>query len=366
MDAPDRRDTWSFKWDRYAPEVLPLWVADMDLPAPPVVIEALRARLDHGVFGYTGTPPEFGQSLASWLSRRHGWTIDPAWVVPLPGTMVGAAAVARALGAGPAIVTPPLYPPLLRTPDLAGGRSVRVPLTPEDGIDWPALEAAAAEARVLWWCSPHNPTGRVWTDAEHAQLEDLVLRHDLTVVSDEIWMDLVLEPGCRHQPLGSRPRLADRVITLTAPSKTFNLPGLGCAAAIIPDAARRRAVLQAGGPLMAHVTLPGLIAAVAAWQSGDAWLDELIPQLRAHRDSAVDVLKSAGFACSSPQSTYLVWFDASRLGADPTAVALARGVGLSDGREFGRPGWLRLNVACGTSVLEEALRRLVCMGNATF
>ena len=272
--------------------------------------------------------------------------------------MVGAAAAARVLGSGAGLVTPPLYPPLLRTPDLAGGRGLRVPLTEDDRVDWDALEAAAAEADVLWWCSPHNPTGRVWTAPEHDQLEDLILRQDLQVVSDEIWMDLVLEPGHRHQCLASRPRLAERTITLTAPSKTFNLPGLGCAAAIVPDARRRRALAQAGDGLMAHVTLPGLIGAVAAWEGGDAWVDDLVAWLRRQRDRAVAGLRAAGYPCHVPEATYVVWFDARRLGPDPGAAALARGVGLSDGRDFGRPGWLRMNVATSDGVLDEALGRL--------
>ncbi len=363
ISAPDRTGTWSFKWDRFGPDVLPLWVADLDYAAPPAVLEALRARCDHGVLGYTGTPPAFGRALAGWLERHHAWTIDPAWVVPFPGTMVAAACAARALGVegDGALVTPPLYPPLLRTPDLAGRRGLRVPLvdTPTGFvIDWPALETAAAEARVLWWCSPHNPTGRVWTDEEHDRLEALILCHDLWVVSDEIWMDLVLEPGLRHRPLALRPALASRTITLTAPSKTFNLPGLGCAVAIIPDPALRRKVLAAGGGLVPHVTLPGLIGAIAAWDHGDAWREDLLPVLRRHRDILVPVLNTAGLRCHAPEATYLLWSDASAWGPDPMAAALARGLGPSDGREFAAPGWLRWNLGFAEGMLPEVCHRI--------
>jgi len=363
LTCPDRGGTWSFKWDRFGPGILPLWVADLDYAAPPAVLEALRARCDHGILGYTGTPPAFGRALAGWLERHHAWVIDPAWVVPFPGTMVAAACAARALGhegeAG--LLTTPLYPPLVRTPDQAGRRALRVPLAETAHgfvIDWPALEAAAAEARVLWWCSPHNPTGRVWTEEEHDRLEALILRHDLWVVSDEIWMDLVLEPGLRHRPLGLRPALAARTITLTAPSKTFNLPGLGCAAAIIPDRTLRQRIQTVGGGLVPHVTLPGLIGAIAAWDHGDPWRQDLLPVLRHHRDALVPALRAAGLRCHVPEATYLLWSEASRWGPAPMSVALAAGLGPSDGQDFAAPGWLRWNLGFRPSLLPEVLRRV--------
>lgn len=366
-DAPDRRGTWSEKWDRWAdrPDVLPMWVADMDLPAPPCVIEALRARLDHGVLGYTHTPPAFAEALCAWLGARHGWEPRPEWVQAATGMVVAMNTSARILGkpGDGGLVMTPIYPPFLRAPGLAGRRCLQVPLAEgADGfaIDWTAMEAAIAQgATTLWLCSPHNPTGRVWTRAELEKLAAFALTHGLSVVSDEAWMDLVLEPGCRHIPFASiAPELAARTVTIVAPSKTFNLPGLSCAAVIIPDPALRRAYREAGMGMTPWPNAMGLIAAVAAWREGGPWLDGLLAQLRGNRDAAVAGVRGAGLRCHPPQATYLQWIDCRDRWTEPAAACLAAGLGLSDGADFAAPGWLRLNYGCPRTTLDEGLRRL--------
>jgi cystathionine beta-lyase len=366
-DCPDRRDTGSEKWDRWAGrDILPLWVADMDFRAPEEVLDALHARVEHGVFGYTADTPDFADSLVAHLERLHGWRPDPAWVVGTPGVVTGLAITARLL-AGPddeILTFTPVYPPFLNLPGLAGRRTVRVPLAQSATgwtIDWDALESALSRTSKLFWlCHPHNPTGTVFGLEELLRLADVAERHGLTVISDEIWSDLLLD-GRRHIPFASVDHpAARRAITLTAPSKTWNLAGLACAAGIVPDADLRRRWRPAGGGLVPMVNPLGYAAAEAAWRHGDAWRRRLVAVLERHRDLVLATVRGIpGLAAAVPQATYLVWIDCRGTGvADPQAACEAAGLGPSDGRDFGFPGFIRLNTACPTARLEEALRRL--------
>ena len=368
--CPDRRGTGSEKWDRWAGrDVLPVWVADMDLPAAEVILEAIRARVAHGVFGYTHDPPGFAPALQAHLAARHGWAIDSGQVVGTPGVVTALAITARLLAADDdeILTFTPVYPPFLSLPGLAGRRVVRVPLAQRAtawAIDWDALEAAVSpRSKVFWLCHPHNPTGTVWTRADLERLADFAARHGLVVVSDEIWADLVLdeERGVRHVPFASLDHpLARTAITLTAPSKTWNLAGLACAAAIVPEAALKKRWRAAGGGLVPMVNPLGYAAAEAAWRHGDAWRRRLIAVLRHHRDLVQQaVARIPGLACVPAEATYLAWIDCRGTGvADPQAACEAAGLGTSDGREFGGPGFVRLNTACPTPRLEDALARL--------
>lgn len=366
--CPDRRGTGSEKWDRYADrDVIPVWVADMDFPAPAEVLAAIHERVDHGVFGYTHEPPGFRPALAGHLAGRHGWTIDPEWIVGVPGVVTALALTAR-LGAEPGdgiISMTPVYPPFLTLPGLAGRASVRVPLvqgTAGWSIDFDALAKAAATPRVklLWLCHPHNPTGTVFSRGDLGRLADLAERYDITIVSDEIWADLILDDAA-HVPFASLDHpAAHRAITLVAPSKTWNLAGLGCAAAIIRDAALRRRFRSAGAGLVPMVNSLGYAAAEAAWRHGDAWRQELLAVLRRHRALVLErVATIPGLSCLAWQATYLAWIDCRATGsADPQAACEAAGLGPSDGRDFGLPGFIRLNTGCPTERLLLALDRL--------
>ena len=366
--CPDRRGTGSEKWDRWAGrDVLPVWVADMDFPAAEEILAAIRDRVAHGVFGYTHDPPGFAPALAAHLERRHGWAIDPAQVVGTPGVVTGLALTAR-LHSQPddeILTLTPVYPPFLLLPALAGRRVVRAPLAQSAtawAIDWDALAAAVTpRTKLFWLCHPHNPTGTVFSRAELLRLAEFAARHGLAVVSDEIWSDLVLDGAGGHVPFASLDHpVARSAITLSAPSKTWNLAGLGCAAAILPDPALRKRWRAAGGGLVPMVDPLGYAAAEAAWRHGEPWRQRLLALLRQHRGLVQRAVAGiAGLSCVPAQATYLAWIDCRGTGvADPQAACEAAGLGPSDGREFGTPGFIRINTACPTIRLEEALRRL--------
>lgn len=367
-DCPDRRGTGSEKWDRWVGEdVLPLWVADMDFQSPEVVLDAVRARVDHGVFGYTHEPPDFAPALADHLHRLHGWEIDPALVVATPGVVTGLAITARLLSEpdDEILTFTPVYPPFLTLPGLASRRCVRLPLEPATDtwtINWDTVAAAITpRTKLFWLCHPHNPTGTVFSREDLLRLADLCQRHGITMVSDEIWADLVLDEQRGHVPFASLDHpAAKRAITLVAPSKTWNLAGLGCAAAIVPDAIHKKRWRPAGGGLVPMVNPLGYAAAIAAWRQGDPWRRELLAVLRRHHALvAAAVAEIAGLSSIPAEATYLAWIDCRGTGvADPFAACVAAGIGPSDGGDFGAPGFIRLNLACPTARLEAALGRL--------
>jgi cystathionine beta-lyase len=229
-------------------------------------------------------------------------------------------------------------------------------------IDHDALATAISpRTKLLWLCHPHNPTGTVFSRSDLLAIADVAVRHGLTVVSDEIWADLVLDDDVRHVPFASLDHPAARgAITLTAPSKTWNLAGLGCAAAIVPDPRLRKQWRMAGGGLVPMVSPLGYAAAEAAWRHGDDWRRRLLVVLRQHRELVQRALAAIpGLSCVPARATYLAWIDCRGTGvADPQAACEAAGLGPSDGRDFGAAGFVRLNTACPTPRLEEALRRL--------
>ncbi|GBG03107.1 aspartate aminotransferase [Azospira sp. I13] len=371
FDTPvERRGSDSFKWGRYAGrEVLPLWVADMDFASPPEVLAALHARVDHGVFGYGGPTEAVVESVRAALVRDYGWAVEADWLVWLPGLVTGLNVACRALaGPGEAVATAvPVYPPFLSAPVLSERSLVRVPLACREGRwawDWDALEAvlqADPRPRLLLLCHPHNPVGRAWQREELETLADLCERYDVLVCSDEIHADLQLTPGARHLPFACLEReVARRSVTLMAPSKTYNIPGLSCAFAVVPDGAIRRRFTRAMAGIVPHVNVLGLAACAAAYAHGGPWRSALLDYLRGNRDAVAQAVAALpGMAMTLPEATYLAWIDLREKGlADPAAACEAAGIGLSDGREFGAPGFVRLNFACPRSTLEQALARL--------
>ena len=361
----DRSGGDSLKWNRYAGrDILPLWVADMDFAAPPAVLEALRQRLDHGVLGYAKPWPGLVAATCAHLGNHYGWSVDPGWIVWLPGVVTGLSLACRVVD-GDTITATPVYPPFLSVPESAGRSLAAVPLRLNDGRwgwDFAAMEAALTPTtRLLLLCHPHNPVGRVWDAGELAALAAFCQRHDLFVCSDEIHCDLILDENHPHVPLAAaHPEPAARCMTLMAPSKTYNIPGLACAFAVISDPVLRRRFCDAMRGIVADVNVLGLVAAEAAFRHGEPWRQAALAVLRRNRDRvAAAIAAMPGLSMTPVEATYLAWIDARGLGvADPALFFEQAGVGLSNGADFGNPGWVRLNFACPQSMLDQALERM--------
>ena len=365
FDTPiDRRGSDSFKWGKYAGrDILPLWVADMDFAAPPAVLAALHRRIEHGVFGYGGPWPSLTESVLAHLQGEYGWSIEPEWLVWLPGLVTGLNVACRAVD-GEVLTATPIYPPFLSAPHFSGRKLNRVDLALDNNRwqwDMAAVQqATTAATRLFLFCHPHNPVGRCWSRDELLALADYAERNDLVVCSDEIHCGLILDADKRHIPFASlSPAAAQRSITLLAPSKTFNIPGLGCAFAVIPNPALRRRFEQAMHGIVPHVNVLGLAACEAAFRHGGDWQRELIAYLRGNRDRVAATMASLpGVRMAPVEATYLAWIDVRDLRlAKPAAHFEAHGIGLSDGADFGAPGWLRLNFGCPRATLDEALTR---------
>ncbi len=363
--VPDRSGGDSLKWNKYAGrDVLPLWVADMDFAAPPAVLAALHKRVEQGVLGYSEPWPALVDSVLGYLQRAYAWRVEPEWLVWLPGLVSGLNVACRAVEGGVLTATP-VYPPFLSAPRLAGRELVTVSLCLSDGQwgwDFAAMEAALKpDTRLLLLCHPHNPVGRAWHAAELAELADFCQRHDLIVCSDEIHCGLVLDAERRHIPLASLDEdITQRCITLMAPSKTYNIPGLGCAFAVISDASLRRRFCWAMRGIVPEVNILGLAAAEAAYRDCEDWRLALIDVLRRNRDRVeAAVAALPGLSMTPVEATYLAWIDARGLGVpDPAGFFETAGIGLSNGTDFGLPGWVRLNFGCPRQTLDCAIERM--------
>lgn len=353
------------KWQRYAgQDVIPMWVADMDLASPKPIIEALQARVSRGHFGYTKAWPSLQQAVCAWIERQHGWAIDPSWLVWLPGVVQGFNAAQKLWGStsNQTVIQTPNYPPLRNVTDKYGHGQRLVGSILEDSVwrtDWNALEVAlnTPETRLLHLCNPMNPEGTMWRQEEMARLAELCERNDVIVCSDEIHADLILD-NSQHFPVGAQPSLTQRSVTLMAASKTFNIAGLACAFAIIPNAQLRTEFKNTLSHETGEVNLLGLVAAEVAFTHCDAWHSALLQHLRQQRDQLATALKGTSVLYHPASATHLAWLDCRQWAVDPYKHMLAHGLGLSDGHAFGCPGFLRLNFACGTDLFGQALERL--------
>lgn len=365
----DRRNTVSQKWEKYAGrDILPMWVADMDFASPPAVIEALQRRVGHGVFGYTIPHAPITEAVSAALGEQIGWKFDPSWVLWLPGVNVGMNLACRAIGqpGDGAVTLAPVYPPFFTASPNSERTLTRVQLVKRADhryeIDFDALEKAGDErTRILLLCSPHNPVGRVWTRSELQRIAEIAERRDWIIVSDEIHNQLVLEGT--HIPTASlSAEVARRTITLVAPSKTFNIPGLTCALAIIPDGELRRRFVAARRGLVPDYNILGMVATEAAWLHGASWQRALVAYLRANRDHlAARLAREVPELPMTPlEATYLAWIDARALGKDaPAAYFEEHGLGMNEGATFGAPGYVRLNFGCPRKTLDQGIDRLV-------
>jgi cystathionine beta-lyase len=364
----DRRHTTSLKWVRYRDkDILPMWVADMDFRCPPPVVNALRQEVEHGVFGYAVRPDSLNAIVIEWLAHRHGWKIQEDWLVWLPGLVSALNVACRGLVRPNQQVATftPIYPPFLSAPDHSQRSLVRCPLRHETGrytFDLEQFESAVGDnTALLLLCNPHNPVGRAWTRDELEPLVEICLRKNILICSDEIHCDLILEPTARHIPTAMlSDAAAQHTITLMAASKTFNVPGLNCAFAVIPNPQIRRRFRQATFGIVPHVNAFGYAGTLAAFGQCRDWHSQLLDYLRKNRDTLAGAIGDIpGLKMDSPEATYLAWLDGRDLGIqNPVEFFEAAGVGLSDGAEFGAPGFLRLNFGCPHKTLLTAIEKI--------
>lgn len=361
----DRRGTSSSKWEKYAGrDILPFWVADMDLPTAPFVIEAVQARLEHPVLGYTTAPDETVAAFVEWAQWHCGWQVHPDWLVWLPGVVPGFNVAARAFGGTRAVVPTPVYPPFLRVAVNAGLEERRSPLVRRHGrweMDFDDLAAALGEGSALMFCNPHNPTGRIYERSELERVAEVVLSSGALLVSDEIHCGILLDKRRRHFSVaGFDAELAQRSITLHAPTKAYNMPGLGVAVAVIPDPELRARFEWTMQGLVGSVSPLAYAAATAAWNDRSDWLSSVNAYLAGNARKVEDAARALdGLAVTPVEATCLAWIDATPLGHDSPATWLEdHGLGLSPGEDFGAPGFARFNFGCGEAMLAEGLRRL--------
>jgi len=354
-------------------DVLPLWVADMDFKTPDFIVEAIRRRLAHEIFGYTYVPESFFESIQAWMKKRHGWPVEREWLLCCPGVVPALvlAVLSFTEPGDPVVVQPPVYFPFFSVIRDNGRVVIDNPLVLREGrlsMDDVHLAACLEQnVKLLLLCSPHNPGGSVWTRRELERLGELCTEKGVLIVSDEIHSDLIFK-GHKHVPTASvSDEVARRTVTLISPTKTFNTAGLPIATAIIPDVDLRRRFQRTMENL--HLTIPNVLSVAAlesAYTHGERWLEQLLDYLENNLNYTVAFFERhiPEIRVIKPEGTYLVWLDCRGLGMNHDQlqafmVGRAR-VGLNDGLKFGLGGdrFLRLNMACPLSVLKEALERI--------
>jgi cysteine-S-conjugate beta-lyase len=374
----NRRGTGSAKWDRAeqlfnVKGILPMWVADMDFKSPEPVIKALKKTVERGIFGYSTVPDSYYEALIAWMKKRHQWNIQKDWVVLTPGVVPALRLLVKAFTkpGDQVIVQTPVYYPFFDAIKDNGCEILDNPLQLKGQqyvMDLKDLEQKiTARTKMIIVCSPHNPISRVWTKTELKKLGDLCLRNNILIVSDEIHGDLVYH-GFKHVPFpAASPKFVDKVITCTAASKTFNLPGLRTSNIIIPDPELRKqftAVMRNCG--MSSPNMFGIAATEAAYRYGESWLEQLIDYLQGNIEFLKQFVAQSipGLKVIQPQGTYLLWLDFRNCGIKPdrlsTCVRVDAKVGTEAGTQFGcrEEGFERMNIACPRVTLARALHRI--------
>ena len=360
----DRLNSHSLKWDLYGKEYLPLWVADLDFEVPPAVTERLKKRMEHGIYGYFLTENEIYDVLINWFSEEYHAAIpDKNWMKLVPG-IVPALAVASHIGGGKSMTTTPNYCNLLHAPVSAGNEMIRVPLKNEDEyytIDFDALEAAMTEdTKVFYLCNPHNPVGRVYTMDELKQVSAFAKKHHLLVVSDEAHCEVVFEG--KHIPFFTVDDYArEHSITLYSNGKMCNVPDLILAFAVIPNK-EIRAEFDRLGYAFGEEHVLNVEAGIATYAESKEWKQQLLAYLKENRDYLENELKTrfpkATFA--HDEGTYLLWVDFRAYGDHVNARFFKKNakVFLTDGRDFGGEGYVRINFATRREIITQALDRM--------
>jgi cysteine-S-conjugate beta-lyase len=367
----ERKDSDSVKWQRYGNEVIPLWVADMDFVSSEPIVEALRERVDHRVFGYGWPGRELICVIQERLKRLYQWDVLAEQIILVPGLVTGLnlAFLLFADSGDGILVQPPVYSHFITDPVIRGRTLVDPPLVKKGNtyeIDFDAFEEAiTSRTRIYVLCNPHNPVGRVFRRDELERLAHICIRHNVLICADEIHCE-ILYPGYRHIPIATLDsEVADRTITLMSPSKTFNLAGLSCSFAIIPNLLLRKAWVKGSEGLIPHVNIMGLTAAMAGFKDGQDWLDQCLSYLKGNRDFLVEYVreKLPSITMTHVEGTYLAWFDCRQSGipGNPFHFFLKEGkVALNNGAECGKggEGFVRLNFACPRKTLVDGLERM--------
>lgn len=370
----DRRGTASSKWEKYAgQDVIPMWVADMDFPAPAEVTEALATRISHPIYGYTVVPDSLTSVTLNRFAERYHWSLTEGDLEWIPGIVPAINQAIRGLvRPGGAVVTAtPVYHPFLQAPGHMGRQLMTLPMTADDDWQFPlrAFEQSAEtypEIDLLLLCHPMNPVGRTIDETMLAAIVEICVTHDIVIISDEIHSEIVFD-GRMHTPLATlSERAAQQSLTFHAASKTFNLAGLGCAVVIAQNPHLMAGFKAAGAGIMANVNTLGYVATEAAWSSCEYWHQQLLAYLTDNRNFLVERVEAIqGVSMTPPEATYLAWLNIEALNIkDPEAFFRAAGVGLSPGSQFMGEGYVRLNFGCPRALLEQGLDRFetACLG----
>ncbi|MFC0523911.1 MalY/PatB family protein [Pontibacillus salicampi] len=377
----DRTNTRSVKWDMTETlfknkEVLPMWVADMDFETPDAVKNAIAERAAHGVFGYTITDDKVHQSIQNWLQNRHQWEINTDWLQYSPGVVPSLHTMVEALTEkeDKILIQTPVYPPFFNVVQKHERELVENPLVEQNGrfeIDFEDFEKKLQQGvKAFILCSPHNPVGRVWTKEELKRMAELCLQYNVLIFADEIHADLIL-PGYTHIPIASLSEdIAYQTITCLSPTKTFNIAGLQASYIVTPNKQFRKKIeeqfgLQGVGVKMLNTL--GITALEAAYEHGESWLNELIHVLDSNKQYVMDTIHSNTdkIKVVEPEGTYLVWLDCRGLQLSHEELKefmqKEAQVGLNDGASFGKDGegFMRINIACPPSILEEGVHRIL-------
>ncbi|PPI88859.1 aspartate aminotransferase [Candidatus Pantoea edessiphila] len=364
----ERRHSDSIKWNKYKDkDIIPLWIADTDFMSPKCIIDAIKKRASHGVFGYGHKPTLLMDIFIDYVHENFNWHLKHDWIVILPGVVSGLNLAVRAFTiANENIITPiPIYPPFRNSAILANRGQLNIPLVLKNkrwvlDLDI-ARDKITNKEKLLMLCNPQNPGGTVYRYTELKEQLNFAQKNNLIVCSDEIHCDLILEPGIKHIPFGSlNEDAAQRSITFMSPSKSFNIAGLGTSIAIIPNKFLRKRFMRARQAIVPEVNILAIVAAEAAWLKGSKWLKSLINYLRSNRDRLVHQINLIqGLSMVSPEATYLGWIDISSFNInDPVIYFEKHGLGFSPGIDFGDNNFIRFNFGCTRNTLDKAIKRL--------
>lgn len=363
----DRKNTNSYKWDKYPEDVLPFWVADMDFEVAEPIKKALKKVVEHGVIGYSRTPDELVEVVLRRMKELHNWEIEKEWIVWLPGLVPGLHTAARCISDDyiSVMTSSPVYRPFLEAAEIGNRRLLDVPFIWQNDrweMDFEEMNKSINPSTKLYMlCNPHNPNGRVFSKQELEQLADFCVKNELVLCSDEIHCDLILDESKKHISIASLSKeIEAKSITLLAPSKTFNIAGLGCSFAIIPDQTLREKFEKTKYGMMPMLSAFAMESALAAYKDSESWRMELLKYLRANQSYLLKEINAIdGLKMEPLEATYLAWISFEATGITDFVTHLEKhGVGVQDASIFGGKGYFRLNFATQRANLVEAIKRI--------